>query len=142
MRQGQRYGSSKRVLKVTMVGPSPGSLLLLSVEVESGDKSLVNALSHSLFLRDQLLKEIADLRKDVALLTPGRALPPSRVEEHYIEPESQYEQREIEAQQARIKAEWKRLEEDKKRGKERERGIDEREREVAQREQWVLDEMR
>jgi hypothetical protein len=93
------------------------------------DKTLLNALTHSLLLRDRLQEEVATLR-DASPTTSGTALTlkaggPGQGQRSEEERE-----------------EWERVEEQRRKHKAREGEIDEREREVMRRERWVVEEMR
>lgn len=91
------------------------------------DKTLLNALTHSLLLRDRLQEEVATLR-DASPTTSGTALT--------LKAGAQGQRSEEERE------EWDRVEEQRRKHKAREGEIDEREREVMRRERWVVEEMR
>jgi hypothetical protein len=118
---------------------------LIATDKESTGQ-LLNALTHSLLLRDRLQAEIDKLRATPCPNCPSDSPSPLLI---HGSPSSSTgssagvvsAEEDEHARQARAE-EWERHEERKRREREREREVEEREREVARREKWVVEEMR
>lgn len=97
---------------------------------------LLNALTHSLLLRDRLLSDIANLKSaqsSVALSTTSHPAVKqvSADQAHFDDDEYHRDAREHERERRK-----------RERERQREREVEEREEEVGRREKWVIDEMR
>jgi hypothetical protein len=110
--------------------------------VGDGHRTLQNALTHSLLLRDRLQTELEkekakEKSAPVATIEPANAPAENRSSSSNTRDTALEKQREEAMREERI-----RLEEARRREREREREVEEREVEVARREKWVVDEMR
>lgn len=106
-------------------------LLSMGVEADArlGAGPLMNALTHSLLLRDRLLSEVAQLRASHTSLTALSTSTAAALQQVPPYPHEEVEEREHRAERRR-------------REREREKEVEEREREVGRREKWVIEEMR
>ena len=100
------------------------------------ERSLLNALTHSLLLRDRLLSELTTARATPCPPCPPTSLPTL--------PPASNEERMKELKLAKVDDEEVKMERTRRRERDqaRERELDEREKNVGKREQWVLEEMK
>ncbi|ORY34078.1 hypothetical protein BCR39DRAFT_592642 [Naematelia encephala] len=125
-------GQGASVVKSRGDGTEREVWVLQMGEHDGAHTPTLNALTHSLLLRDRLLAELAEART-----TPSPTSAPTM---RYLPEPTETDNNQERDLARREQAE--RLDEQKKRQREREREVEEREREVARREKWVVEEMR
>jgi hypothetical protein len=115
-----------------MMGVSPP---LLSSADDIDQQPLLNALTHSLLLRDQQASEIASLKSNSVALSN---VPTSNQIQNRPNSHTPKNDQDQEVDHRAIERERRK----KERDREREEEIQEREAEVGRRERWVIEEMR
>jgi hypothetical protein len=99
---------------------------------------LLNALTHSLLLRDRLLSDIANLRSSQSQSSVALSTTPNSSIKQVSADQAQFDDEEYH----RDAREHERERRKREREREREKEVGEREEEVGRREKWVIDEMR